>query len=197
MPSVSEPGHFCTNGMSLSKHESPFANSGLVVTLDPRHFGSPDVLAGVQLQREHEAQAFALGRGQYLCPIQTASDFLANRRTREKPPSSYLRGVVLAEIAETIPPLIVKALKDALPRIDRRWQGRFLANATLVGPESRGSAPVRLPRDERTRESVGVQGLYPIGEGAGYAGGIVSAAVDGLRTAKAIVARYAPLEGRG
>jgi uncharacterized FAD-dependent dehydrogenase len=78
--------------------------------------------------------------------------------------------------------------------MDRRWRGRFLAGASLVGPEARGSSPVRMVRDETTRESPGVEGLYPVGEGAGYAGGIVSAAVDGLRSVKAVVAKYAPLE---
>jgi uncharacterized FAD-dependent dehydrogenase len=95
---------------------------------------------------------------------------------------------------DLIPPLIAEALHHGLPQLDRRWRGRFLAAATLVGPESRGSSPVRLPRDEVTRASPGVEGLYPVGEGAGYAGGIVSAAVDGLRSVKAIVAKYAPLE---
>ena len=93
-----------------------------------------------------------------------------------------------------MPPLVLEALRHGLPILDRRWQGRFLAEATLVGPESRGSAPVRILRDDATRETPGLEGLYPVGEGAGYAGGIVSAAVDGLRTAKAIVAKYAPLE---
>jgi uncharacterized FAD-dependent dehydrogenase len=97
---------------------------------------------------------------------------------------------------ELVPPLIVEALHHGLPQLDRRWRGRFLAEATLVGPEARGSSPVRLPRDEATRESPGVEGLYPVGEGAGYAGGIISAAVDGLRSAKAIVAKYAPLAPR-
>jgi hypothetical protein len=194
IPSVSEPGHFATNGMSLSRHDSPFANSGLMVTLDPRHFGGADTLAGVRLQRLYEARAFALGRDEYLCPIQTAADFLAGRKSGSRPPSSYQRGVVPADVRELIPPLIVQALEDGLPRLDRRWHGRFLANATLVGPESRGSSPVRLPRDELTRESPGWAGLYPVGEGAGYAGGIVSAAVDGLRTARVIAARFAPFE---
>ena len=95
-----------------------------------------------------------------------------------------------------MPPLIVEALREGLPVMDRRWHGRFLPEATLVGPESRGSAPVRIVRDDLTRQAPGVEGLYPVGEGAGYAGGIVSAAVDGLRSAKAIVARYSPLESR-
>ncbi len=87
---------------------------------------------------------------------------------------------------------VQRALRDGLPLLDHRWRGRFLANATLVGPESRGSSPVRFPRDQHSLESTGVVGLYPVGEGAGYAGGIVSAALDGLRAAKAIIAHYAP-----
>lgn len=194
IPSVSEAGYFCTNGMSLSRRDSPFANSGLVVTVDPAEFGGADVLAGVGLQATYERRAYELGRGQYLCPIQTAADFLAERRTRHLPPSSYARGVVPAAIADLVPPLIVAALRHGLPLLDRRWQGRFLKEATLVGPEARGSSPVRIVRDDVSRETPGIEGLYPVGEGAGYAGGIVSAAVDGLRSVKAIVVKYAPLE---
>jgi uncharacterized FAD-dependent dehydrogenase len=192
MPSVSEPGYFCTNGMSLSKHDSPFANSGLVVTIAPEEFGGSDVLAGVRLQQVYERRAFEVGRGEYLCPIQRASDFLADRPTRGVPANSYPRGAIAARVAELVPPLVVEALMNGLPILDRKWHGRFLSEATLVGPEARGSAPVRIPRDEESRETPGVEGLYPVGEGAGYAGGIVSAAVDGLRSAKAVVARYAP-----
>jgi len=101
---------------------------------------------------------------------------------------------VLADIAEVVPPLIAEALRHGLPILDRRWHGRFLADATLVGPEARGSSPLRIVREDASRETPGIEGLYPVGEGAGYAGGIVSAAVDGLRTAKAIIARYARLE---
>src|SRR5262249_29542728 len=146
------------------------------------------------LQQVYEQRAYELGRGDYRCPIQRAPDFLARKRTRRLPPSSYPRGLVLADLAELVPPLIVDALHHGLPILDRRWHGRFLPEATLVGPEARGSSPVRILRGETTRETPGIEGLYPVGEGAGYAGGIVSAAVDGLRTAKAIVARYAPLE---
>jgi uncharacterized FAD-dependent dehydrogenase len=196
MPSVSEPGAFCTNGMSLSKHDSPFANSGLVITIPTEAFGGTDLLAGMRLQEQYERRAFAAGGGEYRCPIQRAADFLASRRTEGVPGNSYPRGAVSARIADLLPPLVVEALRDGLPIMDRRWHGRFLPEATLVGPEARGSAPVRIGRNDATRESPGVGGLYPIGEGAGYAGGIVSAAVDGLRTAKAIMARFAPLEER-
>jgi uncharacterized FAD-dependent dehydrogenase len=194
IPSVSEPEHFCTNGMSYSRRDSPFANSGLVVTLEPEHFGSRHPLAGVELQRRYERRAWELGRRQYFCPIQWARDFLAGRPSRGKLPSSYRRGVVSAEIAEVIPAIILQALQRGLPVLDRRWGGLFLREATLVGPEARGSSPVRILRDEQNRNCPGFEGIYPIGEGAGYAGGIVSAAVDGLRTARAIIARYAPLD---
>ena len=191
MPSVSQPGYFCTNGMSLSKHDSPFANSGLVVTIPTEAFGGDDVLAGVRLQEKYERLAFEVGRGKYACPIQRAPDFLAGRLTKGVPANSYPRGAVCASIADLVPPLVAEALMHGLPIMDRRWQGRFLRDSTLVGPEARGSAPVRIVRDDDTRQTPGLAGLYPVGEGAGYAGGIVSAAVDGLRTARAVIARYA------
>ncbi|HEY7154246.1 MAG TPA: NAD(P)-binding protein [Gemmataceae bacterium] len=197
MPSVSEAGAFCTNGMSLSKHDSPFANSGLVVTVPPEHFGGNDVLAGVRLQQVYEQRAFEMGRGDYLCPIQRVGDFLAGRATADVPDNSYPRGAISAPIAELVPPSIVEALRHGLPIMDHQWRGRFVPEATLVGPEARGSAPVRIVRDDATRETPGLEGLYPVGEGAGYAGGIVSAAVDGLRSAAAVIARYAPLEPGG
>jgi uncharacterized FAD-dependent dehydrogenase len=96
-----------------------------------------------------------------------------------------------------LPPVVADAVRHGLPQMDRRWHGRFLREATLVGPEARGSSPVRIDRDNESRESPDIPGLFPVGEGAGYAGGIVSAAVDGLKTAKAIVAKYASLEGVG
>lgn len=193
MPSVSEPGYFCTNGMSMSKHDSPYANSGLVVTLGPEHVGSTEIFAGLELQRHYESLAYEAGRRNYLCPIQWASDFVDQRKRTSTPPSSYPRGVVLADVAALVPPVVARAVREALAVVDRRWHGRFLANATIVGPEARGSSPIRIVRDEVRRCSPGVNGLYPIGEGAGYAGGIISAAVDGMRTARALIQRFAPL----
>jgi uncharacterized FAD-dependent dehydrogenase len=193
IPSVSEPGYFCTNGMSLSHRDSPFANSGLVVTIPPEEFGSDDLFGGIRLQQHFEHKAYALGHGDYRCPVQLATDFLARRRTRQLPACSYPRGLVLTEIAEALPPVVAEAVRHGLPQLDRRWHGRFLPDAVLVGPEARGSSPVRIVRDDTSRESPGIRGLYPVGEGAGYAGGIVSAALDGLRTARAIIHRYAPL----
>lgn len=194
IPSVSAEGYFCTNGMSLSKRDSPFSNSGLVVTIPVEAFEGTDLLAGVRLQERYEKRAFEIGRGEYLAPVQRARDFLSSRATGFSPVvSSYPRGVIPCDLREVLPPIVVESLMTGLPQMDRRWHGRFLPDAVLTGPESRGSSPVRIDRDPHTRESPGVPGLYPVGEGAGYAGGIVSAAVDGLRTAKAVVAKFRPV----
>jgi uncharacterized FAD-dependent dehydrogenase len=196
MPSVSEPGYFCTNGMSESRHDSPFANSGLVVTIGLEDMGSPHPLAGVEYQRQVEGRAYELGNGTYAAPIQWTRDFLAGRASAGSVPSSYARGTVPLDLGSFLPPAVLAALGRGLPIMDRRFGGLFLRNATLTGPEARGSSPVRIPRDARSRQSPAVAGLYPCGEGAGYAGGIVSAAVDGLRTARVLVATHAR-PGRG
>ncbi|HSQ56365.1 MAG TPA: FAD-dependent oxidoreductase, partial [Gemmata sp.] len=142
-----------------------------------------------------EARAYELGGGENYCsPAQRAEDYFDGRVSTAIGECSYPRGVTPCDLREVLPPIVAKAVADGLPQMDRRWRGRFLANAVLVGPESRGSSPIRIDRDPRTRESQGVPGLYPVGEGAGFAGGIVSAAVDGLRTARAIIGKYARCE---
>lgn len=197
IPSVSEPGMFCTNGMSNSRHDSSFANSGLMVTLDPGEFGSDHPLAGVELQRRFEAAAYELGKGSYLAPIQRAADFLSGRAPTggERWESSYTRGVVSGNLNGVLPAAVLTALRSGLPLMDRQWRGDFLRNATLVGPEMRGSAPVRIGRERDSRQAPGIAGLFPVGEGAGYAGGIISAAVDGLRSAKQVVQQFGPPGG--
>ena len=197
IPSVSAEGYFCTNGMSLSRRDSPFANSGLVVTIPVEAFEGTDVLAGVRLQERYEKKAFELGRGEYGAPVQRANDFLAGKVSAGAVKSSYPRAAVLCDLRQVLPPLVAEAVAHGLPQMDRRWHGRFLAEAVLAGPESRGSSPVRIDRDPESRESPGVRGLYPVGEGAGYAGGIVSAAVDGLRTARAIIGKYQAVGSAG
>jgi uncharacterized FAD-dependent dehydrogenase len=191
MPSVSEPGYFCTNGMSESRHDSPFANSGLVITIDPAATGSSHPLAGVHFQQGIERRAYVVAGRSYAAPIQWARDFLRARPSRGNLPSSYCRGTTPTDLDRFLPERVTAALVRGLPIMDRRFGGLFLKDATLTGPESRGSSPVRILRDPITRQSPGVEGLYPCGEGAGFAGGIISAAVDGLRTARAIVANYA------
>lgn len=195
IPSVSEPEMFCTNGMSNSRHNTPYANSGVMVTLDAREIAGNDPLAGVEVQRRYEAAAFELAGRNYLSPIQRAGDFVAGRAPAggERLQCSYQRGTMPLALDHVLPPSVVAAIRAGLPIMDRKWRGDFLKNAILVGPEMRGSSPVRIGRDAISRECPGVRGLYPIGEGAGYAGGIISAAVDGLRSAKCVVGRYAPL----
>ena len=193
MPSVSEPGYFCTNGMSESRHDSPFANSGLVVTITPEDTGSLHPLAGVHFQQRAERAAYVAGGRDYSAPIQWARDFLAGRASQGKLPSSYPRATKAMDLATILPPIVLETVERGLPIMDRRFHHHFLKDATITGPEARGSSPVRIPRDEHTRQSPSVAGLYPCGEGAGYAGGIVSAAVDGVRTARALAGHYAPI----
>jgi uncharacterized FAD-dependent dehydrogenase len=192
MPSVSEPGYFCTNGMSESRHDSPFANSGLVMTVEPAETGSRHPLSGVHFQQRYERMAYLAGGRTYSAPIQWVRDFLIARPSRGKLPSSYCRDTVATDMNGLLPERVAETLVRGIPAMDRRFRGLFLKNATLTGPEARGSSPVRITRDPVTRQSPSAEGLYPCGEGAGFAGGIISAAVDGLRTARAIVATYAP-----
>jgi len=197
IPSISEPDCFCSNGMSNSRHDTPFANSGVMVTLDPREFGSDHPLAGMFLQRHYEGLAYRLAGSNYFTPVQSAKEFLTGRvpsgETRYN--CSYQRGQAPLALDEVLPPVVSAALRQALPQMDHKLRGDFLKHAILVGPEMRGSSPIRMDRDLTTRACPSIAGLYPVGEGAGYAGGIVSAAVDGLRSAREIVRRCAPLVG--
>jgi uncharacterized FAD-dependent dehydrogenase len=191
MASVSEPEHFCTNGMSESYHDSPFANSGLVMTVSAEDVGSDHPLAGIAYQRRAESAAFRLS-GTYQAPAHRAADFLRHRRSKGAIETSAPLGAFAASLADFLPPVILKTLERGLPIMDRSLRGAFLKDAVLVGPETRGSSPVKIPRDNDTRQCPTIAGLYPCGEGAGYAGGIVSAAADGLRSARAVVAAFAP-----
>ncbi len=182
--SATEPEGLCVNGMSLKRRDSPFADAALVVTVEPRDFGS-DPLGGVEFQRALERRAYQAGGGGYVAPAQQAKDFLAGRTSSGPLPSSYRPGLTCARLDEILPPLVTSALRQALVRFDRTLPG-FIAAGQLVGVETRTSAPVRLLRNVDL-QSPTLAGLYPAGEGAGYAGGIVSAAIDGLRIADAIL----------
>ena len=193
IPSVSEPGRFCTNGMSNSRHETPWANSGLVVTLEPAAFGSKHPLAGVEVQRRAEGAAFERAGGDYSAPVQRATDYLKGRRSAGDVACSYKRGSKSLDLAALLPGPVAAAVSAGLPGLAEKWGGdEYLSEAVLAGPETRGSSPVRIARDRDTMCCPAVAGLMPVGEGAGYAGGIVTAAVDGLRAAKAVVAACAP-----
>ena len=185
---ASETGGVVTNGMSLSARDGENANAALLVTLHPEDFPGEDVFAGLRWQRQIERACFAYGGGDYRAPAQRAGDFLAGRPSEgpgEVRPS-YRPGVVWGELHEVLPPRITGVLEQALPALGRKLPGFDAPDAVLTAPETRSSSPVRIPRDEGLCASVA--GLYPCGEGAGYAGGITSAAVDGLRCAEALLA---------
>ena len=187
--SVNEPRRLCTNGMSNSHHSSPYANAGLVTTLGPDDFGrfGPGPLAGVSFQRHHEEAFFLAGGGDYTVPAQRVSDFLAGRDSAGELKTSSVLGTRPARLDELLP----GRARAAIARGIEAWESRipgFAGDAgILVGVESRSSGPVRMPRDEQTRRAEGFINLFPVGEGAGYAGGILSAALDGARSAHALL----------
>lgn len=191
--SSTEPGALCVNGMSLSRRDSPFANAALVVTVEPRdyigRFGDGP-LAGVAFQRAIERRAFELGGGGFVAPAQRLTDFLARRPTATPLASSYRPRIGGGDVRAALPPFVGDALERALGRFQRALPGFVGREAQLVGVETRTSSPVRILRDAGLA-SPSHPGLYPTGEGAGYAGGIVSAAVDGMRVADAILAATA------
>jgi len=188
--SVSEAGGLCTNGMSNSRHSSRWANAALVTTLDPAavaDLGFTGPLAGVELQRELERRFFEAGGGTYTAPAQRASDFIEGRRSTGELRTSYGFGATTARVDQLLPDRVREAIGGALGRFDRAIPGFAGEEGLLVGIETRSSGPVRLPRDRGSFRAQGFSNLYPAGEGAGYAGGIMSAAIDGARAAQAAV----------
>jgi hypothetical protein len=189
----SEPGGVVTNGMSRYRRASGFANSGLVVQTHLSDFAGeagPEVLRGVAFQRRVERAAFAAGGGTYAAPAIRATDFLSGRAPRTLPRGTYTPACVPARLEGIYPEAYLAALAEALRFFDRKMRGFVSEEAVLIAPESRTSSPVRIERNEAC-ESPSLPGLFPAGEGAGFAGGIVSAALDGLRVARAVRARLA------
>ena len=187
---ASEHGGVVTNGMSYSGRAMPNANSALLVGAKPEDFPYPGALGGMLWQREIEKRAFEYAGGGYKAPAQLVGDFLAGRASaapgRVQP--SYLPGVFWGDLRRVLPETVTNGLSFALPLLAAKLPLFGDAEAVLTGPETRSSSPVRLPRGEN-RESA-VANLYPCGEGSGWAGGITSAAVDGLRVAEAVMARF-------
>ncbi|MFO0691310.1 MAG: FAD-dependent monooxygenase [Myxococcota bacterium] len=183
---VAQPGLLCTNGMSNSRHSSPFANSGLVVTLGPKEYGD-GVFDGWRLQERLEAAFFAAGGGDYHVPAQRVPDFLGGRESRTLPRGSCKLGQTAVRIDRLLPEAMTEALRDAIRRFDREIPGYAGEEGLLVGIESRSSGPLRMTRDPVARTSVAFDDVYPVGEGAGHAGGIMSAAIDGARSAWAFL----------
>jgi uncharacterized protein len=183
---ASEPGRVVTNGMSQYSRNERNANAGIVVGITPADYPAHR-LGGVAFQRHWEELAFAAGGGTYAAPAQRVGDFLARREstTLGEVVPSYRPGVRPTDLAACLPDFAVEAIREALAAFDRRIKGFALADAVLTGVETRTSSPIRIRRDD-SFQSVNTRGLYPAGEGAGYAGGILSAGVDGIRIAEAV-----------
>lgn len=192
--SASEEGGVCVNGMSRYARDGRQANSALLVEVHPSDLAGEDVLAGMYLQRDLEQRAYEMAQqaGAYAAPISRVGDFLAPSSRADETASldvhpTYPRGVRPVSFDELFPPFVTDAMREALPLFDRRLRGFAHPDAVMTAPEARSSAPVRIIRDPQSLCSANTQGLYPTGEGAGYAGGIMSAAADGLKVASRIV----------
>jgi uncharacterized FAD-dependent dehydrogenase len=186
---TSEAGRVVTNGMSQYSRNERNANAALVCDITPADYAAygEGPLAGVALQRHWESRAFELGGGDYTAPAQRIEDFRAGRATQAlgDVTPSYQPGVHLTDLSTALPDYAIAAIRAAIPIFARQIRGYALPDAVLTGVETRTSSPIRIRRDTEHLQSLNTQGLYPAGEGAGYAGGILSAAVDGIKVAEA------------
>ena len=185
MACASSPGRLTTNGMSYSSRAKPFGNAAFLVPVGPEDYpiGEDHVLAGIAFQETMERAAFAAGGGDYGLPAQTLVDFLARREPRSVPAARSCTRAAPANIYELLPEIVARTLHCVLPKMLQELDGIRLEDVLVYGVETRSSSPVRVLRDPQTRESIGVRGLFPLGEGSGYAGGIVSSALDGMGAA--------------
>jgi len=191
---TSEPGRVVTNGMSQYSRNERNANSGIVVGITPEQDYPPNStdpkspLAGIEFQRRWESRAYELGGSNYQAPGQLVGDFLAGKASTEfgSVQPSYTPGVHLCDLSTALPDYAIAAIREALPAFAKQIKGFDLADAVLTGVETRTSSPIRIKRNDDDLQSVNTRGLYPTGEGAGYAGGILSAAVDGIKVAEAV-----------
>lgn len=196
---ASEHGGVCVNGMSDSARSGTNANSALLASVEPHDLPGDDVFEGARLQQRMEAAAFDAGReasgSDYRAPAQTVGDFMAGKSgsASAKVAPSYPRGVTWADLRGCLPVFVADSIRDALPALGRKLKDFDDPEAVLTGVEARSSSPVRMVRDRASMQSISIPGVYPAGEGAGYAGGITSAAVDGLRVAEAVCVEYSAL----
>ncbi len=196
---ASEHGGVCVNGMSDSARSGTNANSALLASVEPHDLPGADVFEGVRLQQRMEAAAYDLGResshADYRAPAQTVGNFMAGKSGSKstKVAPSYPRGVAWADLGKCLPGFVADSIREALPALGRKLKGFDDPEAVLTGVEARSSSPVRMVRDRACTQSISMPGVYPAGEGAGYAGGITSAAVDGLRVAEAVCVEYSAL----
>ncbi|MHA4893108.1 NAD(P)/FAD-dependent oxidoreductase [Pedobacter sp. PWIIR3] len=186
-PCATHVNEIVVNGWSPSKRNNPFANSGTVVQINLEDVKGDDPLRMMNFQAEIEKTAFNLGGGNLVAPAQRMVDFVEGRLSADLPKNSYLPGTRSTILEDTLPDFVASSLKNALPIFGKKMKGYYTNEAILVGVESRSSSPVRIPRDKETFQHPQISGLFPCAEGAGYAGGIVSAAIDGVNCAKAVL----------
>jgi len=193
VPAATAPGEIVVNGMSLSRRDSPFANSGFVteVRIDQlSKLGYSGVFAGMDFQRDVEQKVFAFGDGSQKAPAQRVTDFLKGKLSTNLNDSSYIPGLVTAPLYELLPEFVTERLDLGLRQFSKRMKAYVSEEVNIVATESRTSSPIRIPRNERSLMHDDLEALFPCGEGAGYAGGILSAAMDGVRVAKAVKAYF-------
>ena len=192
---ASENERLVSNGMSYHARDLENANSALVVTVGPDDFEGESPLRGMEFQRHYESLAYKLGGGSYKAPVQLLGDFMQDKVSTKlgNVTPSYTAGYVFEDLRKCLPPYVIEALKEAVVDFDRKIKGYGNYDSILTGIETRTSAPVRINRNENL-QSVSIEGLYPAGEGAGFAGGIISAAVDGLKVAEKIIREYRPIK---
>lgn len=189
VPASTAPGEIVVNGMSMSRRDSPFANSGTVVAIeleDLKGFEKHGVFAGLEFQKSVEQKMFGASDGTQKAPAQRLTDFANRKLSASLPPTSYIPGLISAPMHQLLPPSVYNRLQGGVTQFGKMMKGYMTAEANVIGTESRTSAPVRIPRNAVTLMHDDVLGLFPSGEGAGYAGGIISAAMDGQNVAKAV-----------
>jgi uncharacterized FAD-dependent dehydrogenase len=189
VPAATAPGEIVVNGMSMSRRDSPFANSGTVVAIEKEDllpFASHGVFAGLELQRSVEKAMFDFGDGTQKAPSQRMTDFIHSKRSKSLPDTSYIPGLLSAPVHDLLPSSISGRLRDAVQIFGKKMKGYYTSEANIIGVESRTSSPIKIPRNKETYMHEDVAGLFPCGEGAGYAGGIISAAMDGQNVARAV-----------
>lgn len=193
VPSATNLNEIVMNGMSVSRRDSKFANSGLVVTVDEsdwKDYSKHGVFAGLEFQKAYEQKAYEFSNESQNAPFQYVTDFIKKRVSNRTPITSYKPGLYSAQLDDIIPHSISYRLRKALFEFDKKMKGYISDEAILVAPESRTSSPIRIPRNNETLMNEEIEGLFPVGEGAGFAGGIVSAAMDGINSANAIIKFY-------
>ena len=192
VPAATEGDEVVVNGMSLSRRDSPFANSGIIVNIEPEDIADVEggwPLAGMNYQKALEVATARAGGGMQRAPGQRMTDFINGKTSSSLPPTSYHPGLTSAPLHEILPERIAFRLQSGLKQFGRKMRGYLTEEAALIAIESRTSSPVRIPRDQKSLEHPEIQRFYPCGEGAGYAGGIVSAALDGIRIAERVAVR--------